>query len=129
MISIFIRYLFIHSLCHSLSTSIIIWLGKFILFILPLWRNLNTIVPKIITYSMSLIISYLWIMLVLFIWYYSSHCYFHSLSLSIAIFSRIIIVFLIFFVCINFILRILYLWCIIKVKMIYLCAKLIWNIL
>ena len=93
MIIFFIWYflLFI-SLIHSFSLIVFIFFWIFVLFILPIFWNYNSIIPKIITYSITIFIPYLWIMLLLFTWYNSFYSLFHSLSLSIFIFFRIIII-------------------------------------
>ena len=99
MIIFFVWYfLFVSSLMHSfckISSSLIFW-WIFILLILPSFRNHNTIIPKIITNCVSIFISYFWIMLVLFIWYYSLHSKFHSFSLFLFIFFEIITIILLF---------------------------------
>ena len=99
MIIFFVWYfLFVSSLMHSfckISSSLIFW-WIFILLILPSFRNHNTIIPKIITYGVSIFIFYIWIKLILFIWYYSLHSKFHSFSLFLFIFFEIITIILLF---------------------------------
>ena len=84
----------IHSFCKIISFFTFLWI--FILLILPSFRNHNTIIPKIITYSVSIFIFYIWIKLILFIWYYSLHSKFHSFSLFLFIFFEIITIILLF---------------------------------
>ena len=89
-------FLLFVSLMHCLSKSILIFFRIFVLFILPIFWNYNTIIPQIITYCISFIISYFRIMMILFTWYNTLHCHIHSFSLTILISIRIIIIFLIF---------------------------------
>ena len=93
MIIFLIWYLFLYSIFHSICNIMIIhikviiiifkikvfWI--FILIILPLIRYLNTIIPKIITNSMSFTISYIWIKLILIIWYNTLFSLFKSMNL------------------------------------------------
>ena len=81
MIIFLIWYLFLYSIFHSICniikihSKIIIIIFKikvfwiFILIILPFFRYLYSIIPKIITNSMSFIIFSFWIKLILIIWY------------------------------------------------------------
>ena len=82
--------------CLSSIKFIFISFWIFILFILPIFWNYNTIIPQIITYCISFIISYFRIMMILFTWYNTLHCQLHSFSLSILIFIRIVIIFILF---------------------------------
>ena len=79
-----------HSFCKIISFFSFLWI--FILFILPIFWHLYSIIPKIVTNCITIFIPYLLIMLVLFIWYHSILSLNHSLSLSIFIFFRIIII-------------------------------------
>ena len=86
MIIFLIWYLFfIISLIHSFSFSILIFFWIFILPILPLFRYLNSIIPKIITHCMIIIIFNIRIVIILFIRYLSINCLYHSISLSLFI--------------------------------------------
>ena len=82
MIIFFIWYflLFI-SLIHSFSLIVFIFFWIFVLFILPIFWYLNSIIPKIVTNCITMIISYLWIKLILFIWYYSLFSLFKCMNL------------------------------------------------
>ena len=97
----FSLYSLFHSVCNVITkipSNIIkpktLWI--FILFILPSFRNHNTIIPKIITYGVPIFIFYIWIKLILFICYYSLHSKFHSFSLFLFIFFEIITIILLF---------------------------------
>ena len=86
MIIFLIWYLlFIISLIHSFSFSILIFFWIFILPILPLFWNLYTIIPKIITHCMIIIIFNIRIVIILFIRYLSIHSLYHSISLTLFI--------------------------------------------
>ena len=78
-------FILIKSLIHSFSFSIFIFLWIFILPILPLFRYLNSIIPKIITYCMIIIIFNIRIVIILFIRYLSIYSLYHSISLTIFI--------------------------------------------
>ena len=100
----FSLYSIFHSICNIIPTMIVflILLFKiktfwiFILIILPIFWNINSIVPKIITYSMIIIIFYIWIMIILYFRYLSFYGLFHSFCLSIIISFRIKIIFILF---------------------------------
>ena len=99
MIIFLIWYLLLFvSLMHCLSSIKFIFISFwiFILFILPIFWNINFIIPKIITYCISFIILYFRIMMILFTWNNTLHCQLHSFSLTILISIRIIIIFLVF---------------------------------
>ena len=93
MIIFLIWYLFLYSIFHSICniikihSKIIIIIFKikvfwiFILIILPFFRYLNSIIPKIITNSMSFIIFSFWIKLILIIWYNTLFSLFKSMNL------------------------------------------------
>ena len=84
MIIFLIWYLLlIISLIHCLSKifSFFSFLGILILLILPIFWYNNAIIPKIITYSISIIISYFRIKLIFFLWYYSLFSLFKCINL------------------------------------------------
>ena len=84
VIIFFIWYLLLiislmHSFCKVISFFCFWWI--FILLILPIFWYNNTIIPKIVTNSISFIVSQLWIKLILFIWYYSLFNLFKCMNL------------------------------------------------
>ena len=82
MIIFFIwNFLFFVGLNHSFSLIVFISFWIFILLILPIFWYLNSIIPKIVTNSITIIISQLRIKLILFIWYYSLFSLFKSINL------------------------------------------------
>ena len=93
MIIFFIWNLFIMiSLIYGFSSSIFIFLWIFVLFVLPSFRNNNTIIPKIITHSITIIIFQFYIMLILIFWYNTFHSQSHSFSSTILILLNILII-------------------------------------
>ena len=68
-----------HSFCKIISFFTFLWI--FILLILPTFRNHNAIIPKIVTYCITIFISQLRIKLILFIWYYSLFSLFKCINL------------------------------------------------
>ena len=89
MIIIFIWTMTFDSCLHSFCLSIFILLGIFILLILPIFWNINTIILKIITNCFSIFISYFWIMLLFISWYFSISCLFKCKIVSIFIHNTI----------------------------------------
>ena len=81
MIIFLIWYFFLYNTLHCICSSIFIFIWILILFILPLFWNHNTIIPKIITNCITIIVSQFWIKLILFIWYYSLFSLFKCINL------------------------------------------------
>ena len=84
MIIFFIwNLLFIISLMHCFCKipSFFCFWWIFILLILPSLRYLNSIIPKIVTNSITIFISQLWIKLILFIWYNTLYSLFKCINL------------------------------------------------
>ena len=83
-----------HCFCKIISFFSFQWI--FILLVLPLFWNYNSIIPQIITHSITIIIFQFYIMFILFIRYLSFHSQSHSISSTITISIWIIIIFLTF---------------------------------
>ena len=109
MIIFLVWYFSFLSLYHSISKVIFIFIRILILLILPISWYHNTIIPEIITYSITKIISFILIPLFI-LWYLSLSSYLKYIFFLILLFIFFYLLFLLFIIILNICIYLNLLW-------------------